>query len=442
MRTVPDTNAQREGLPVRGALILFGVALAIRIAAIVVLDSPHDITRGTWDWGFEPGCIARSMFEGHGFAGPWTRAESPWDLGSGPTAWLSPAYPALIAQLMALCGGLVPATALALLVVQSIVSAATCVVVWMLGSAWRVGRVGQWSAWAFALYPASIWNAAHTVWDTTIVAFGLVCLVWAVFAFARARPLVWAAIGLGTGALVLVNPAPLVIVPIAVYAAWRAREHTALFASRVLAFVIVAFLVLLPWMLRNQRVLGSFALRTNLGVELAVGNNDEANGRFQLSRHPSNSPEQFAIYRAMGEVPYAARAMREARAWIGEHPGRFAALCARRVLFFWLGEDPLTDPRVDDAGRRALTDPKSWIKFLSYALVGVLGLVGAIAWARRGFEGRFLLGVCVLFPIAYYGTHVLERYRFPIEPFLVLAAVGFVHDLWASRRSRSLSSGA
>lgn len=421
---------------------MFAVALAVRVAAIFVLDAQHDVAKGTWEWGFEAGDIAASLHSGHGFAGPWSRPEPPWNLGSGPTAWLSPAYPALIAQLMQICGGLVPAMALALLVVQSLVSAATCVSIWMLGSVLRVERVGCVAAWAFAFYPPSIWNAAHTVWDTTIVAFGITVFAWSVFAFARARPLVWAAIGLGFGALLLVNAAPLVIVPVALFVVWRERESTAECLRRCAAFAFVAFLVVLPWMVRNQRVLGAFALRTNLGVELAVGNNDVANGRFQLSRHPSNASAQFLLYRELGEVPYAARSMTEARAWILEHPARFVGLCARRALYFWIGEDPITDPRVDGAGRSAASDPKTWIKFLSFGLVGIAGLWGTLRWARRDFAGRFLLGVFVLFPLAYYATHVLERYRFPIEPFIVLAAVWLVLDLAASRRARSLSSAA
>jgi 4-amino-4-deoxy-L-arabinose transferase-like glycosyltransferase len=381
------------------------------------------------------------LHEGEGFAGPWTRAEVPWNLGSDATAWLSPAYPALIALIFSMFGGLVPAAAFALFFVQSVVSAITCVALAELGRVVGAARAGVVAGWVFAFYPPSIWNASAVVWDTTFVAFGLVLFLWSAFAFARAGVAVWAAIGAGFGALLLLNAAPMVVVPAALLPLWRARESTQGFVSRALAFALVAFVVVLPWMLRNQRELGALALRTNLGVELAVGNNDQANGRFQLSHHPSNSAPEFLRYRELGEVAYCAHAMSKARAWIGEHPARFGELCALRLCFFWIGQDPITDPRTDAQGRKATFDLRSWVKFLSFALVGVLGLAGTVRWARFHMAGRVLLVVFLLFPVAYCITHVLERYRFPIEPLLVLAAVWMILDLRAGRTTRPLSSG-
>ena len=42
--------------------------------------------------------------------------------------------------------------------------------------------------------------------------------------------------------------------------------------------------------------------------------------------------------------------------------------------------------------------------------------------ARRKAEGVLLVLELALFPAAYYLTHFLERYRFPIEPVLVLCS--------------------
>jgi 4-amino-4-deoxy-L-arabinose transferase-like glycosyltransferase len=230
------------------------------------------------------------------------------------------------------------------------------------------------------------------------------------------------------------------LLPAALLPAWSQRASVSQFLRRVALFAIAAFVVTLPWMLRNQRAIGAFSMRSNLGVELMVGNNDDANGRFQISHHPSNSGKEFLRYREMGEVKYAAWAMREAREWIAQHPGRFLGLCARRFVYFWIGEDPITDPRTDESGRRAINDVPTWIKFVTFALTGALGVFGAWRWALRSVEGRMLLFAFVLFPLTYCVTHVLERYRFPIDPLLVLAAVWGILDLRASRSERTLSS--
>jgi 4-amino-4-deoxy-L-arabinose transferase-like glycosyltransferase len=278
------------------------------------------------------------------------------------------------------------------------------------------------------------------VWDTTFVAFGIVLFIWAAFACTRASWKGWAAFGAGFGALLLLNPAPLALLPAALLPAWVQRESVSAFVRNVVCFAAVAFVVVVPWMLRNQRALGAFSMRTNLGVELMVGNNDDANGRFQIRHHPSNSATEFMRYREMGEVQYSAWAMNEAGTWIAEHPGKFVGLCARRFVYFWIGEDPITDPRSDERGRRAITDVATWIKFIVFALTGVLGVIGALSWGRRELGGHVLVVAFALFPLTYCVTHVLERYRFPIEPLLVLAAVWWILDLRKGSTRGSLSS--
>lgn len=444
------SDAPSRELPWRATWLVFAVALGARVLAIVALHSIDAVSKGPWEFGFEAASIADSLHDGRGFSSPWHRDLAPWNVDSGPTGWLSPAYPALLARLMDLFGGLVPATALALFSIQALVSSATCVLVWMLGAELGAPRAGKLAAWTFALLPGAIWTSANYVWDTSFVAFGVTAFLWSTLRFARANGLVWAVHGAGFGALLLVNPAPLAILPAAWYGAWsRRREdggawttHARTFASHAVVFSAVAFAVVSPWLLRNQRAFGSMSLRTNLGVELRVGNDDLSTGRYQVRVHPSNDAAQFRRYLELGEAAYCARAGDEARAWIREHPARFATLSLRRARLFWVGVDPWNEDRSSDTGTRAVSDPKSWIKFLAYAAVGVLSLVGGIVWARRGAAGRVVLLVILLFPPTYYVTHVSERYRMPIEPVLVLAAAKFVTDRFAGRSRDSVSSAA
>jgi 4-amino-4-deoxy-L-arabinose transferase-like glycosyltransferase len=434
------TGASPPANSARGLLWVFVVALVLRIAAIFALQSPRGVDRGPWEFGFEAACIAKSVHEGQGFAGPWTREMVPWNAGSGATGWLAPGYPALYAGLMSLAGGFTATAALLLFLVQSVVSALTCVFTSRLGAALGEERAGRMAGWMLAFLPASIWNAAAVVWDTTFVACGVVLVLWAAFALRRSGARQHALFGLGFGALLLVNPAPLVLVPVLSWIAWRERVSLRDCVLKTALFGACAFIVVWPWLARNQRQVGVFALRTNLGVELDVGNNDEANGRFQLTRHPSNGASAFERYRAIGEARYAQEATQRVRTWIAEHKGRFVELSLLRATFFWIGVNPMADARVDNSGQRAATDAKSWIKYVAFLGVGVLGLLGAIAWARRAFAGRVLVAVYALFPLVYYAVHALERYRFPIEPLLVLSAAWIVCELRARAASRALSS--
>jgi hypothetical protein len=100
-------------------------------------------------------------------------------------------------------------------------------------------------------------------------------------------------------------------------------------------------------------------------------------------------------------------------------------LSLRRTASWWIGEDPWTDQRTDH-GLTAREDPRAWVKWILHGVVGVLALIGAALWARASAVPRPYLMTLFLVPPVYYVTHVLERYRWPIEPVLLLCAAWLV----------------
>jgi len=424
----------------REALSILLVALVLRLAFVLAFDTPAQVERGLWEWGYEAGSIANSLHQDQGFANVWTRDVPPWNLGSGPTGWLGPAYPALVAWLLDLTGGLTRTTAWILFTIQSIVSALTCVLVWGLGTRLGSPRAGRIAAWALVLHPLAIWHAAATVWDTTFAAFTFTAVLAGLAACERdAGKRGWTYLGLLYGASLLVNAAPMVLLPIVGWVAWRSRPKLLHWAGAFAPFLLAAAAVTLPWMVRNAGEVGSFALRTSLGVELRVGNHDGADGHYARDRHPSHSPAEFLRYRELGEAAYAQAASDDAWHWIRENPGRFIVLTLRRTAAWWIGEDPFSDPRLD-YGVAARDDPRSWGKWILHLLVGVLGLLGAGFWARADRRPRPYLMAMFLLPPVYCVTHVMERYRWPVEPLLLLAGAWLVAQ-WlprlGARRERS-----
>ena len=212
------------------------------------------------------------------------------------------------------------------------------------------------------------------------------------------------------------NPATLAALP-GIFAAGSAGERARGAVRRMSVFALAAAVPCIPWMVRNARVLGSPALRTNLGVELRVGNLGTGSGRHDTSLHPSHSDVELARYREMGEVGYSRWAGEQALAWIAEHPARFAGLCARRAAQFWLGELPFFDARVE-AAEVAASDPRAWMKWV-YSLGSGLACWLVLARHRRDVGARAIAAMLVLFCVPYVLTHVSERYRFPIEPVIV-----------------------
>lgn len=417
----------------RALLALFALALVVRLVALAVLplnapDPSH--ANAAWAWGGETPCLAESLYRGDGFGDPWAR-------GTGPSAWLTPLYPGLLAFAMELFGGVTRATAIALFVAQALASALTCVAIAKLGEALGLARAGRIAAIVFALYPIAIWNAVHTVWDTTFVALGLTLLVWGLCALPREASAKWSVgLGAGYGALLMLNPAPLSIAPAIALVLWLQSGSAARFVRSAALFFVAALAVCLPWMLRNQEVIGTLALRPNFGVELMIGNHDAANGHPEPYKyHPSHVEAELARYRELGEVAYSHECGQRAWQWIAEHPGEFVMLSLRRVQLFWVGDFPLADPR-QSAGRGAARDPMSWLKFVAFAAVGVLALIALIRIPLARHHRALLAGILALFGAPYFVTHVSERYRFPIDPLLVLLATALC-VAWLDRRRKN-----
>src|SRR5215472_9155871 len=98
-------------------LAMFFVALALRLLGVRLFYN------STWNdyqdhllFGFETGRIARSIVEGRGFGNPIS-------VPSGPTAWLTPVYPYLLAGVFKLCGVFTKTSALVILSCNSLFSA-------------------------------------------------------------------------------------------------------------------------------------------------------------------------------------------------------------------------------------------------------------------------------------------------------------------------------
>ncbi len=393
---------------------LVAVAFALRIAFVAWLDSPRAAAaHDAWNWGHEAACLAKSLIDTEFYGDPWGK-------GTGPSAWLTPPYPFLVSLVMRIGGGVTRESAWILFAIQSLASAITCALIVRLGAALARPRIGWIAGWIFCFYPPSIWNAVDTVWDTTLVAFGVVGFALSFLGALRVdRARTWIAAGLAFGALVFLNPAPASLALAIGAAIFVARGEL---RSRFGAFALLcvsALAVCAPWMVRNALVIGNPSLRPNLGVELRLGNNATSTGRpVPMLYHPSHVPEELALYRELGEKGYSANCLGRALDWIRSDPARFAVLTLRRIQFFWLGDPPTIDARTDN-GVEARADWKAWIKFLAFGLAGALALVALFRIDLEKKHKVFLALAVLAWGLPYFVTHVSERYRFPIDPLII-----------------------
>jgi hypothetical protein len=184
--------------------------------------------------------------------------------------------------------------------------------------------------------------------------------------------------------------------------------------------VAAAALVLLPWMIRNEKAFGHlFFIRDNFGLELSVSNHEGAHPLFEQElsvsgagtfepRHPSKSVSEAQLVQRIGEVNYNHCRFEEASLWIRTHPRAFLWLTARRVWYFWF------------------TPGLSYKTFVLFPLVAA-ALVGLVRLFRVSPLSGWLFAACwVMFPVVYYILLVESRYGYPLyQNFLFLASFAF-----------------
>jgi hypothetical protein len=190
--------------------------------------------------------------------------------------------------------------------------------------------------------------------------------------------------------------------------AYRGRFPT--FAQAVV-FWALPLVIVAPWLVRNYCAFGQFVfVRSNLGLELAVSNNDCASswsldnfGSGCSARfHPNENLEVARQVAALGEPRFNALQLEKAISWIRANPSRFARLTVERVWRFWF----LPAHHEKGAG---------YWNVLLISLLTALGVPGLILLARANRSAALLCGGCLaVFPLIHYIVQVDLRYRYPI----------------------------
>ena len=127
--------------------------------------------------------------------------------------------------------------------------------------------------------------------------------------------------------------------------------------------------------------------------------------------------------RELGEARYVAWAQDQALDWIRANPGRFGELTVTRLRHFWVGPGPGEEAR----------DWMGWVEWAVGLVTGALGLLALALWRGGPGSGWLVRGVLLLFPIVYAVTHVLPRYRFPIDGVVLLAGAAVLAEVLRRR---------
>jgi len=424
---------------------IFWTGLIVRVLYIAIAHTYRiRLILDHFQFGWETGRIARALATGYGFADPFMGH-------SGPTTWIPPLFPLLLAGVFKVFGVYTPQAAFAILSIDSVFSAATALAVYEIAArcydAQGHGRrVALWSAWLWALYPAAMQYAVHWVWDMALTTFLFtLSLVVALRVRGVGEPhsgaagqgsaRLWAVFGLLWGLIALTNPSLLIVLPACgLWMLWGARQslHSFLPASAKAVLAALVFAVCLaPWVYRNFQVFHAFIpTRGNLGAELYQSTLEENDGFPWGPTLPlAETAPEFLHYKAIGELAYVREKGLAAKANIRQHPRRIALWTLRRIYFFWASvPHPFEKTRLIEYTRE--------INFGFFSVTGVLGLL--LSLRRRVPAAWLFAAIFLIQPLIYYAVTVQARFRHPLEPLIDIFTVFLFQSAERSRRKSSV----
>jgi len=436
---------QAPGVSRRLQKRMFWVAFAVRV---LFLTFAHKYSlRTDWDhfeFGYEMGRIARALVTGFGYADPFSGH-------TGPTAWVPPLFPLILALVFKLFGVYTLTSAWVILTINSAFSASIAPAVYEIG--WRCFgrdsrglRLATWSGWLWALLPAASQYAVHWVWEMSL---STALLAWITVAALRIRGLdgndlpgegvqtfrMWSIFGLLWGLLALANSSLLLFLPFCVvWMTWdELRRHLGRALRNTFLGGLCCAAVISPWALRNYYVFHAFVpMRTNFGAELFESARFWNQGFPTMATLPlaENNPD-IREYKRLGEVTYSKRRGEQAAVLIRKYPRTFLFHAFKRFIFFW---DGIPDPIY---GTKSLIS--EILREVNYCILSIGGILGLGLALKRKVPGAWLFfWAFVSIPLVYYFISVQARFRHPLEPFIVLLIVYLFQS--AERRPKQAGS--
>lgn len=400
------------------------VALALRLLVMCFLYPERiDPYRDHWRFGGESGRIARSIAQGEGYSNPLFA-------NTGPTSWLAPAFPYLLAGIFKIFGVFTKASAIAILAFDCFISALTCIPIFFIAKKQFGERTAIWAGWGWALFPYAIFFSADFIWATTLTTL----LMTLVFLFALQMESStslrhWAAFGLLSGFGGLSDPVVMSVAPFLGAWAWyrlhKSGKHSLGCAA---AAVLAVLMTTSPWFIRNYETFHKFIpFRSCLGLEVYCGNNADSWHWGPPGYHPSDNENEWREYQQLGEIAYTQKKFHQGLQFVETHPAMYAQQTLRRVVYLWTGFWSFSQRYL----REEPADPANIVFCTALTILTLTGL--RRAWKTNPNIAMPYIIVFLFFPIIYYLTHPEDYYRRPIDPeFVILSAFA----LAATRKTR------
>lgn len=402
-------------------LLWLGAISAVAVRAAWALIRPGSSSTG------EAHEVAVAIASGRGFADAFR-------VGQGPTDHLMPTTPAFSGAVYSMFGINTPTAEFILWTVATSLAVTSYLLYYR-----AFGRVGapRWARliafWFLCLAPTYVQQEStdFRVWDGALAAFLCALFLDRLLKLRESRSIdtgdILKMALLAAAAFFTKPPAGLGLYAAAgifciAHLRWRALATALIGASLALALVLV------PWGLRNEAVMGKFMpLRDNAGLELALSQYDGAlapiDGQARRMKrfdeiHPSRQPSRFL---AMGEVAYYQMLGAETKHWMREHPAEVGQIVLMHLgqmispppwLFRLWGSGTMATLRAVCAG--------------AAAILGLLGLFAGLLSPHQRREWVYVAAFVIPPLLAYLVFQPLPRYIYLFYAPFAFSATGLV----------------
>ncbi|HXZ11459.1 MAG TPA: glycosyltransferase family 39 protein [Candidatus Sulfotelmatobacter sp.] len=407
---LPQTglDTRRDGR--RFLLWVILAALAIRLIVVAfVFESYLDPGRNHWEFGYEGGQVAGSIVQGHGFGNLFR-------VPSGPTASMGPIMPYLLAGVMKLFGLYSKASAIAILSLNSLLSALTCLPIFFVAKQTFGARVAQWSSWGWAFYPYAINFSANSMWDHALMGLLVTLIFWISYSMDEKRGLwAWAGFGFLWGVAGLTNAVVFGVLPFLGGWIWyRLLKKKARWLLPAATAGLALLVTISPWMIRNIRTFHQpVFLKNNYWLAILSGNVGDTL-HWLGNASPGRDSAEMAEYLRVGEIQYMAEKKVEAIQFIKQNTGLFVWRSIRRFVFMWTGFWSLNPEYL----KMEPFDIPNIPLCTAITIFAILGLCRAF---RSNVETAIPYAIMlIVFPLGYYPTHPELSYRQSWDPEIVI----------------------
>ena len=390
----------------RTFIIIFSLSIFIRLNQLNQIPARYLIPTNQW----ELGSIAISLMKTGQFADPYM-------IATGPTAHLPPIYPFIFSLIYRWFGLTATAGYAGWLFIIASGSLLYAMLPWFsakLGTGKQAGLLGGLAAALLVEW------TGHGEYPTAFI-MGLLLVSflrrWTNNHTSNSGSFL---LGLAIGVAFHLQPALLpVILGCIIFELWWSRNSRKWILSGILLLGI--FLACLPWAWRNYTTFNTFFfIRSNLGLELRMGNHDGAAASMEVMDaqaehiHPRTHFAEARKLRDIGEIAYMQEAQQEALQWIITHPAKFLWLTLQRFANLW-------------AGPLHLPSAASGVLVLS--LLTFFGFWRSLPTLSIPQRAALLIPL-LTYPLIYYIVAYMPRYRVPIDWILyILAGAAIWHFL-------------